>query len=214
VDSDGNVSITGRAVEAISLSGNTVLSGSLNITGQITMNGFSQIKGVALPSLPSDAATKEYVDTRFTGWGQMLYNTPTATALFTSGQLDTSVFNRLMPPISPIPSDYFISTSGQISILDGVDFVLQRPGNYRVRYRVGLLATTSLQILTLVLRIDNVNVPASEQYMPVDNVSVKYHDFEFIFTSSVTFNNVSIFAKVSTPTPIKTSYLCFNVTSL
>ena len=63
IDSDDVVSVTGRAApHGLSLSGNTILSGNLDIRGQITMNGFSQIKGVALPSLPSDAATKEYVD--------------------------------------------------------------------------------------------------------------------------------------------------------
>ena len=215
LDTDGVVSLTGRASpQGISLAGNTVLSGNLDLTGGLNMTG-DQIKGVGTPTLFDDVATKEYVDTQFKGWGQMLYNSPTGAELFTSTTLNTSTFGRLFPPIiGPIPVGYFISTSGQVDVLNNVDFVLQRPGNYRLRYRVGLLATTPLQVMILVLRINNIDVAESEQYMQVDNVSVKYHDFEFIFTSSVTFNNVSIFAKVSTPTPIKTSYLCFNVTSL
>jgi hypothetical protein len=215
IDSDDVVSITGRAVEAISLSGNTVLSGSLNITGQIIMSGFSQIKGVALPSLPSDAATKEYVDSRSKGWGQMLYNSATNTPLMTSGQLSTTTFNRLMPIIDPVPSHYFITTSTTVSVQDNVGFVLQVPGNYKLRYRVGLLSTAASQIATLALRINNVIAPASEQYVVVDNVTVKYYEFEYIFTTTATFETVYIFAKVATTTAtaIQTSYLCFNVIS-
>ena len=70
IDSDDVISLTGRAAPyGLWLSGNTLLTGNLDITGKITMNG--QIKGVALPSLPSDAATKEYVDSRSKGWEQM-----------------------------------------------------------------------------------------------------------------------------------------------
>jgi hypothetical protein len=215
VDSDGNVSLTGRAApHGLSLSGNTILSGNLDITGQIIMNGFSQIKGVALPSLPSDAATKEYVDSRSKGWGQMLYNSPTNATLVTSGQLSTTTFNRLMEIIDPVPANYFITTSNTVSVLDNVGFVLQVTGNYKLRYRVGLLSTAASQIVTLALRINNVIAPASEQYVVVDNVAVKYYDFEYIFTTTVSFETVLIFAKVATTaTAISTSYLCFNVIS-
>jgi hypothetical protein len=216
IDSDDVVSLTGRAAPyAISLGGNTVLTGNFDITGQITMNGFSQIKGVALPSLPSDAATKEYVDSRNKGWGQMLYNSATNTPLVTSGQLSTTTFNRLMPIIDPVPSNYFITTSTTVSVQDNVGFVLQVPGNYKLRYRVGLLSTAASQIATLALRINNVIAPASEQYVVVDNVAVKYYEFEYIFTTTATFETVYIFAKVATTTAtaIQTSYLCFNVIS-
>jgi hypothetical protein len=215
IDSDDVVSLTGRAAPyAISLGGNTVLTGNFDITGQITMNGFSQIKGVALPSLPSDAATKEYVDSRNKGWGQMLYNSATNTPLVTSGQLSTVTFNRLMPIIDPIPANYFITTSSTVSVVDGVGFVLSIPGTYKLRYKLGLKSDVASQIATLALRINNVLITASEQYVLVDNVSVKYYDFEYIFTTTVSFEEVFIFAKVATTaTAIQISYLCFNVIS-
>ena len=118
-----------------------------------------------------------------------------------------------MPIIDPIPN-YFITTSNAMSVQDNVGFVLQVPGNYKLRYRVGLLSSAASQIVTLALRINNVIVPASDQYVLVDNVSVKYYDFEYIFTTTATFETVHIIAKVaSTGTAIQTSYLCFNVIS-
>jgi hypothetical protein len=209
IDTDDVVSITARAVgDAIQITGNTLLTGGLKMTG-------AQIKGMGTPTLFDDAATKDYVDTRFRGWAQMIYNSPTGVELFTSATLNNSTFGRLFPSvIAPGPTGYFLSSSGDVVTFNGVDFVLQRPGNYRVRYRVGMLATTPLQVMSLILQINFVNVAETEQYVLVDSVSYKYHEFEFIFTSTVTFNRVSIFAKVSVDTPIKTNYVCFNVTSI
>jgi hypothetical protein len=209
IDTDDVVSITARGTgDPIQLSGNTLLMGKLTMTG-------AQIKGVGDPSLFDDVATKNYVDTRFKGWAQMIYNSPTGAELFTSATLNNLTFGRLFPSVvAPGPTGYFLSASGDVVTFNGVDFVLQRPGNYRVRYRVGMLATTPLQVMSLIVQINFVNVAETEQYVLVDSVSYKYHEFEFIFTSTVTFNRVSIFAKVSVDTPIKTNYVCFNVTSI
>ncbi len=148
-------------------------------------------------------------------YGQMLYNSPTNTPLVTSGQLSTLTFNRLLPIVDPIPTNYFITTSSGVSVIDGVGFILQFPGTYKLRYRVGVLSTVASQTATIVLRINNVNITASEQYVVVDNVTPKYYDFEYIFTTALSSEEVFLFAKVSTTaSTISTSYLCFNIISI
>ena len=214
VDTDGTVSLTGRAAPtAIAINGATVLSGSLSLTGQILMNGASQIKGVALPSLPQDVATKEYVDNLdAVKWAQLLYNSPTNVPLTVSGQLSTINYNRLLPIVNIVPANYYIS-SFNINIVDNVGFVLLTLGTYKIRYRVGIRSDVATpQTASVVLRIDNIIRLDSEQYVSVSNSSITYHDFEYIFTNTVQNAEVFLFAKISTlDTTLETSYLCFNI---
>ena len=83
-----------------------------------------------------------------------------------------------------------------------------------MRYRLGLKSNVASQHLYLILRINDVFIPASIQVFLVDNVNITYKDFEFIFTTSEP-DKLYIFAKVeTTECAIQTSYLCFNVTSV
>ena len=171
LDSGGMVSLTGRATPtAIAINGATLLTGSLSLTGQILMNGLSQIKGVALPSLPQDAATKEYVDNiDAVKWAQLLFNNISNLPLFLSSQLDTISYARLLRLDDPIPPNYFIS-SFNINPVDNVGFRLLTVGTYKIRYRIGVRSdNATLQTLSVVLRIDNIIRLDTEQFMPVSS---------------------------------------------
>ena len=140
IDTHGRLTLTGRASPtAIAINGATLLTGSLSLTGQILMNGSSQIKGVALPTMPQDAATKQYVDNvAAVKWAQLLYNSSMPNDEFSvSGQLDTSNFQPLLFLNDPIPPNYFIS-SYNINTVDNVGFILTSAGTYKIRYRVGV----------------------------------------------------------------------------
>ena len=215
LDAGGTVSLTGRATPiAIAINGSTVLTGSLSLTGQILMNGFSQIKGVALPSLPQDAATKEYVDNiDAVKWAQLLYNSIVNQHITISGQLDTNDYYRLLPIVNdPIPANYYIS-SFNINTVDNIGFVLLTTGTYKIRYRIGVRSdNATLQTLSVALRIDNIIRLDTEQFILVSNAAYTYHDFEYIYTNTIPNIDIILFAKVSSaPTAILTSYLCFNV---
>ena len=215
IDTHGRLTLTGRASPtAIAINGATLLTGSLSLTGQILMNGSSQIKGVALPTMPQDAATKQYVDNvAAVKWAQLLFNNIPNLPLFFSGQLSLSVYNRLLVLNDPIPPNYFIS-SFNINPLDNVGFILTSVGTYKIRYRIGVKSdNATVQTLSVLLRIGGINRFDTEQFMPVSNAAITYHDFEYIFTITIPDIDILLFAKVShvPDTKIETSYLCFNV---
>lgn len=216
LDAGGTVSLIGRDSEtAIAISGATVLTGSLSLTGQILMNA-SQIKGVALPSMPQDAATKEYVDNfAAVKWAQLLYNSSLPNDAFSvSGQLDTLNFQPLLFLSAP-PPNYFMS-SFNINTVDNVGFILTSAGTYKIRYRIGVISNTpplETNVISVVLRIDNVNRLDTEQFIQT-RASVSYHDFEYIYTNSIPPVEIKLYAKIIVGGPtfsVSTSYLCFNV---
>jgi hypothetical protein len=149
-------------------------------------------------------------------WGQLLYNDANNFPLATSGQLSTVTYNRLLPVIPSVPAQFYVLTSPTgVIATDNTAFTLAAPGTYKVRYRVGLKSDVPSQHMYLILRINGILIPASIQVFLVDNVSITYKDFEFVFTTSVPNESVYIFAKVETTNAaLTTSYLCFNVTSV
>ena len=215
LDTGGTVSLTGRATPiAIAIDGDTSLTGTLSLTSTLQMNGASQIKGVALPSMPQDAATKEYVDNNnVVKWAQLLYNSVLNDEFSTSNPLDTVVYQPLLFLNDPPPPNYFISSSG-VNVVDNVGFLLLTAGTYRIKYRIGIRSNgppLETQTLSLVLRIDNINRPDTEQFISITG-SVTYHDFEFIYTNPIPPVEIRLYAKVSAaPISVLTSYLCFNV---
>ncbi len=216
LDASGTVSLTGHDSEtAIAIHGATVLDGSLSLTGHIQMNGSSQIKGVALPTMPQDAATKQYVDNvAAVKWAQLLYNSVDNDAFSVSSQLNKNDFQPLLFLSNP-PPNYFIS-SFNINTVDNVGFILTSTGTYKIRYRIGVSSNTpplETNIISVVLRIDNVNRPDTEQFI-YTSASVSYHDFEYIYTNSIPPVEVKLYAKIQVGSPtfsVSTSYLCFNV---
>ena len=217
IDTHGRLTLTGRASPtAIAIDGATLLTGSLSLTGQILMNGSSQIKGVALPTMPQDAATKQYVDNvAAVKWAQLLYNSVDNDSFSVSGQLDTNDFQPLLFLNDPIPPNYFIS-SFNINTVDNVGFILTSAGTYKIRYRIGVRSNApplETQIISVVLRIDNVNRPDTEQFI-FTSASVTYHDFEYIYTNPIPPVEIRLYAKIKVGSPffaVLTSYLCFNV---
>ena len=211
----GTVSLTGGATPtAIALNGPTLITGKLSLTSTLQLNGSSQIKGVALPTLATDVANREYVDNATTvKWAQLLFNNISNLPLFLSGQLSTSIYNRLLVLNDPIPPNYYISYLN-ILPLDNVGFAVISVGTYKIRYKIGVKSNNAtLQTLSVLLRIGGVNFMDTEQFMPVSNASITYHDFEYIFTITIPDVDILLFSKVSAvpDTLIETSYLNFNI---
>ena len=217
IDTHGRLTLTGRAFPtSVAINGATLLTGSLSLTGQILMTGSSQIKGIALPTMPDDAANKQYVDNAAAvKWAQILYNSMNNDVFSTSGNLDTSDYQTLLYLADPIPFNYFIS-SFNILPDDNVGFLLTSVGTYKIRYRIGVRSNTpplETNIISVVLRIDDVNRPDTEQFI-YTSASITYHDFEYIYTNSIPPVEVKLYAKIKVGNPsfsVSTSYLCFNV---
>jgi len=93
---------------------------------------------------------------------------------------------------------------------------LTSAGTYKIRYRIGVSSNTpplETNIISVVLRIDNVNRPDTEQFIQT-SASVSYHDFEYLYTNLIPPVEVKMYAKIIVGSPtfsVSTSYLCFNV---
>jgi hypothetical protein len=152
-------------------------------------------------------------------FGQLLYSPPSLisfTPLLYSAPLSTSNYNSLISPVVTVAAPFYVQSSG-FTTPNNNSFNIPDPGNYFLRYKVGLVSDlVAPQIIQLVLQINGINVEASHQRVDdVSNAGITNQDFEYVFTSTVPNETVELFAKSETTnTTLTLFYLNWNIRSI